>query len=108
MRRGGQKCSPFFYPGETKETEVLLVQFALTYAPDIYDTRTRLMGRQLAGIGILKAALQANPERIWCYAASRASAETFGRDARALSQKLPELRFIPWDQPGRLAEASTL
>ena len=46
------------------------MQFAVTYAAGVFDTRTQLMGRQSAGVGFLRAALNLNPERIFCYAAS--------------------------------------
>ncbi|SFD64541.1 Glycosyl transferases group 1 [Bosea sp. CRIB-10] len=84
------------------------MQFALTYAPNVFDTRGKLMGRQSAGLGFLRAALEAQPERIWCYALNRQSAELFGRDAQALSSTPPELRFIPWSEPAKLAQAGLL
>ncbi|MCW6511429.1 glycosyltransferase family 4 protein [Lichenifustis flavocetrariae] len=84
------------------------MQFALTYAPAVFDTRTRMMGRQAAGEGFLRAALAAGPERIWCYARTRAEAEAFGRDARRLHPHPPEIRFISWGQPARLLQAGTL
>ena len=84
------------------------MQFALTYAPGAYDTRSKVMGRQSAGVGFLRAVLAAKPERIWCYAPARPQAEVFAKDVVALSSAPPEVRFIPWDQPGRLAHAGTL
>lgn len=84
------------------------MQFALTYASGVFDTRTKLMGRQSAGVGFLKAVLAAEPERLWCYAESRALAQEFGRDVLALVEKPPEVRFIPWDEPARLAQAGVL
>lgn len=84
------------------------MQFALTYAPNVFDTRGKLMGRQSAGLGFLRAALDAQPERIWCYALNRQSAEAFGRDAQALAPTPPELRFIPWSETAKLAQAGLL
>ena len=84
------------------------MQFALTYTSGTFDTRTKMMGRQSAGLGFLRAALQTKPERIWCYAASRGDAETFARDVIALCQDSPEIRLILWDQPARLANAGLL
>lgn len=84
------------------------MQFALTYAAHVFDTRERMMGRQSAGMGFLRAALAYGPERIWCHAQSSASAQIFGRDARALSKTCPELRLILWNQPARLTLAGTL
>ena len=84
------------------------MQFALTYASAAFNTRTKMMGRQAAGAGFLRAALAAEAERIWCHSRTRGEAEAFGREALALRPKPPEMRFIPWDQPSRLAEAGTL
>lgn len=85
------------------------MQFALTYAPNAFDLRGKVMGRQSAGLGFLRGALAAKPERLWCYAANRGQAEVFGRDVLALAAgSPPEVRFIPWDAPGRLAEAGLL
>ena len=84
------------------------MQFAATYAPGVFDTRTKLMGRQSAGVGFLRAALKARPERIYCYAAHRGLAQTFADDVIAITAGPPELRFIGWDAPGRLAEAGLL
>ncbi|WP_237479897.1 glycosyltransferase family 4 protein [Lichenibacterium dinghuense] len=84
------------------------MQFALTYAAGSYDIRGKLMGRQSAGVGFLRAALDARPARLWCHAQARAGAETFAADCRALSPQPPEIRFVPWTEPGRLAEAGLL
>lgn len=84
------------------------MQFAATYAPGVFDYRTKLMGRQSAGIGFLRAALKARPDRIFCYAAHRDLAQTFAADVSAMIATPPELRFIGWDQPARLAEAGLL
>lgn len=85
------------------------MQFALTYASNAYDFRTKIMGRQSAGLGFLRAALAARPERIWCYAETRAHAVHFGQDVKALSpDRFPEIRFIPWDDPGKLTQAGLL
>ncbi|RYC30009.1 glycosyltransferase [Lichenibacterium minor] len=84
------------------------MQFAVTYAPAVFDTRTLMMGRQSAGLGFLRAALAARPERIWCHATTMAQARTFGEDVRALAPEPPELRFIAWDDPGKLAHAGLL
>ena len=84
------------------------MQFALTYADSVFDTRTAMMGRQSAGVGFLRAALDVRPERLWCYAATRDKAETFGRDVRDLTTSPPEIRFISWQNPFRLASAGML
>lgn len=85
------------------------MQFALTYASNAYDFRTKIMGRQSAGLGFLRAALAARPERIWCYAETRAHAVHFGQDVKALApDHFPEIRFIPWDDPGKLTQAGLL
>ena len=84
------------------------MQFALTYARGVFDTRDKLMGRQAAGVGFLKAALAARPERLWCYTHSRDLAQDFGSIVLGLTVNPPELRFIPADRPDRLAQAGVL
>lgn len=84
------------------------MQFALTYAPNVFDTRGKLMGRQSAGRSFLRAALAAKPERIWCYARSRGEAQHFLSDVQELSPRPPELRLIDWTEPGKLAQAGLL
>ncbi len=84
------------------------MQFALTTAPAVFDTRTLMMGRQSAGIGFLRAALAARPTRLWSFASSRAHAQAFADDVWRLTPDRPEVRFIPWTQPGRLAQAGLL
>ena len=84
------------------------MQFALTAAAGSYDVRGKLMGRQSAGVGFLRAALDARPARLWCHAQARSVAETFAADCRALSPQAPEVRFVSWTEPGRLAEAGLL
>ena len=84
------------------------MQFALTSAPAVFDTRTLMMGRQSAGIGFLRAALAARPERLWCFAASREHAQAFADDVYRLTPNRPELRYVAWTEPARLAEAGLL
>ena len=85
------------------------MQFALTCAPATFDTRTKMMGRQAAGVGFLRAALAAAPKTIWCHARTRRDAEVFGRDVVDLRPPhVPELRFVPWSEPARLVEAGAL
>jgi glycosyltransferase involved in cell wall biosynthesis len=85
------------------------MQFALTYAAATFDTRTKMMGRQAAGLGFLRAALDAGLETIWCHARTRGEAEVFGRDVQALkTASIPPLRFVPWSQPARLADVGLL
>lgn len=84
------------------------MQFAATYAAGVFDTRTRMMGRQSAGIGFLRAALAARPARITCHAATRAMAQTFADDVTAITATPPEMRFVPWDRPAGLAEVGIL
>lgn len=84
------------------------MQFALTYASNVYDFSQKVMGRQSAGLGFVKAALAAKPERIWCYAESRVLAEKFSQQVKSLSTTPPEIRFVPWMAPAGLAGAGTL
>ena len=84
------------------------MQFALTYASGTYDTRTKLMGRQSAGVGFLRAVLAARPERIWCHAQTRSDAEMFGSEIIKLTSSPPEVLFAAWDQPAKLAGVGVL
>ncbi|MBR0904585.1 glycosyltransferase family 4 protein [Bradyrhizobium liaoningense] len=86
-----------------------MLQFGLYYAPDAYGTDQKLMGRQSAGRSLLRAAVQARPDRIWCYTASRTDADHFGRLIASLGLlPLPEMRFISFLEPNRLARCGTL
>src|SRR4051812_45356575 len=84
------------------------MEFALTYARNVYDFDETVMGRQSAGVGFLKAALAARSERIWCYAENIGEARKFGRRVQSLSSFVPEIRFIPWSEPRRLGSAGIL
>lgn len=79
------------------------MQFAATYAAGVFDTRTMLMGRQSAGVGFLRAALNHRVDRIYCYAANRGIAQVFAEDVGRLTPTPPEIHYIPWDQSARLA-----
>jgi glycosyltransferase involved in cell wall biosynthesis len=84
------------------------MQFALTTAPAVFDTRTMMMGRQSAGVGFLRAVLAAKPERLWAFASSREHAQAFADDVWRLTPDRPELRRVLWTEPARLAEAGLL
>ncbi len=84
------------------------MHFALTYAAQVFDTRGKLMGRQQAGLGFLRAALAARPRRIDCHALDRKAAQVFAADVAGLTGHPPEIQFIPWTEPGRLAEPGLL
>jgi alpha-maltose-1-phosphate synthase len=84
------------------------MEFALTYARNVYDFDGKVMGRQSAGNGFLRAALAARPTRIWCYAEHLDDAQKFGRTVQSLAALPPEIQFIPWSAPARLSSAGIL
>lgn len=77
--------------------------------PDGYDmAKTKLMGRQSAGNGFLRAAVSARADRpIYGLSASADSARAFGRIVQAID---PTARFewIPAEQQARVADVGVL
>ena len=84
------------------------MQFALLNAPGVYSVDKQLMGRQAAGAGFLRAALNARPDRLFCYAESHAAAETFGKLAQELGPLPREMHYVNFLQPKKLAAAGIL
>ena len=84
------------------------MQFALLNASGVFDVDQKMMGRQVAGIGFLRAALNARPDRLWCYAESKEAAERFGSIARSIGPYPKELLLIEWLRPELLTLAGTL
>ncbi|MGE0255013.1 MAG: glycosyltransferase family 4 protein [Alphaproteobacteria bacterium] len=83
--------------------------------PDGYDTgRPRLMGRQAAGAGFLRALVRhGRATRIVCMARDRASAEEFARVVRGAEGDPPRrqphtVTWVPRGEPDRLADVGCL
>lgn len=82
---------------------------ALFFDPDGYIlTGPKLMGRQAAGHGFLKAATLAHGgETLWVYAANKDSAKVFFQLASSFDPKA-KAKWIPLDQIEQLAQVGTL
>ena len=83
--------------------------------PDGYDvSRPRLMGRQAAGAGFLRALVRhGRPPRLVCMARDRAAAEEFARIVRTAEADPPRrqprtVTWLPRGEPARLAEVGCL
>lgn len=83
---------------------------AIHYKPDGFDTSgRRVMGRQSAGEGFLKAfARAASSEVLYCHTEKREFFEDFEARVRRWSGRERTLRFLPSSEPEKLAEAGTL
>lgn len=83
---------------------------AILYQKEGYDTRTqRLMGRQAAGEGFLKAlARHGTADCLYCYARDRAAFEDFEKQIRPWLSGSRQLRWVPAGNPLALAEPGTL
>ncbi len=81
---------------------------AFTYAPGVFDLRGKVMGRQAAGVGLLRAVAAAGLNEVGCYAASDELARTFADDLGAAASHPPPVRFVPFAEPERLAQFDLL
>ena len=79
------------------------MKIALTYAAGTFDLRDRVMGRQAAGFGFLRALAAAGVEAVGCYTASEPLARQFSQDLASLAPVSPDVHFVPFSQPERLA-----
>lgn len=82
--------------------------FAILYAEDAYSFRHNVMGRQSAGMGLLRAIAETDPERMWCYAATQESARNFHKDFRAAGALNTQITYLSTSDPARLSEAGLL
>lgn len=83
---------------------------AILYQREGYDTRVqRLMGRQAAGEGFLKAlARHGKAESLYCFTRERKSFEAFQEQVRPWLSNSRQIRWIPASNPLALAEPGTL
>lgn len=83
---------------------------AILYQREGYDTRVqRLMGRQAAGEGFLKAlARHGKAESLYCFTRERTSFEAFQKQVRPWLSDSRQIRWIPASNSLALAEPGTL
>lgn len=86
------------------------VNTAIFYHSDAFDTSgIRLMGRQAAGEGFLKAFIRhGDVEPLHCYAPDQASFRNFEQRVGALADGHPNSNWIPFGAAARLSEVGTL
>ena len=84
------------------------MKLAITYAPQTFDFRGKIMGRQAAGFGFLRAMAGSNWDEVGCYAASEQLARCFADDLGALSCRPARVRYVPFAQPADLAQFDVL
>lgn len=78
------------------------------YKPEGFNTAsTRLMGRQAAGEGFLRAAAQSNANRLSCHTSDIRSAQIFGDQLKKFGHR-GEAVWVPLDHPAGLAEDGCL
>lgn len=83
---------------------------AILYQPEGFDTRTqRLMGRQAAGEGFLKAlARHGKAESLYCYTQEKTAFENFAQKVRPWLSTSRQVRWLSVGNPLALTEAGTL
>jgi glycosyltransferase involved in cell wall biosynthesis len=82
--------------------------FALAYHPEGYTFQRKVMGRQAAGLGFVRAVAQASLPRVWCYSQSRALAAQLAKQLAELGAKKTGVAWVSRLQPARLAEPGLL
>ncbi|UVW28240.1 glycosyltransferase family 4 protein [Massilia sp. H6] len=82
----------------------MLESFALHYLPEAFSIAgQKLMGRQSAGVGLMRAIAQhASAARIGCFAADRTHADAFDAALRAVGYT-GEVAWVPQSRPQELA-----
>lgn len=83
---------------------------AILYQPESFDSRgQRLMGRQAAGEGFLKALARYGTENcLYCYTNEKAGFEDFTKRIRPCLAESRQIRWLPASNPLALAEVGTL
>lgn len=83
---------------------------AIYYKPDGYNTQSkRLLGRQSAGEGFLKAYIQSNEEEtLYCYSSNDEEFNHFQQSVTPWLKKTCNFQLISTAQPDKLAEVSNL
>ena len=84
------------------------MKIAVTYAPGIFDVRSKIMGRQAAGIGFFRSLAAAQFEQVACYVASEALGVQFARDLSEISKQAPKASFVTFAEPQKLSQSDIL
>jgi glycosyltransferase involved in cell wall biosynthesis len=82
--------------------------FALYYHPNAYTFRSKIMGRQAAGLGFLRAVAHARLPRIWCYSHTREFAVQLANQLAELGAVKTGVAWVPSLQPARLSDPGLL
>ena len=97
-------------PAERRAYQVKreMVDFSIYYETDGYSFKNKVMGRQSAGIALIRAIANAAPEKLWCYARSQLAAKECADMLSHYGAKTTGVVWVPFLQPNRLAEAGLL
>ena len=82
--------------------------FALRYHPDGYTFQRKIMGRQAAGFGFVRAVAQADLPLVWCYAPSRGFAAQLAKQLAELGAGKTGVAWVSSLQPAKLSEPGLL
>ena len=82
--------------------------FALYYHPDGYTFQRKIMGRQAAGLGFIRAVAHASLPRVWCYSQSREFAAQLANQLAELGARRTGVAWVSSLQPARLSEPGLL
>src|SRR5215475_4906980 len=85
-----------------------MIDFGVYYETDGYSFKNKVMGRQSAGISLMRAIANAAPEKLWCYARSQSAAKECADMLSHYGAKRTGVVWVPFLQPNRLAEAGLL
>ncbi|UGY15881.1 glycosyltransferase family 4 protein [Bradyrhizobium septentrionale] len=82
---------------------------AISYLPEAYSLGDkRIMGRQAAGAGFLKALAREKPERLFCYTPKREFVDQFATDIRRSGSDTTTIEWLPPPAHRRLGEPGLL
>lgn len=82
---------------------------AILYQREGYDTSSnRLLGRQVAGEGFLKALARYSTADLYCFSKNRTEFEEFSQQVRPWLANSRSIKWIPANNPQALTEAGTL
>jgi glycosyltransferase involved in cell wall biosynthesis len=88
---------------------VTLDPIAIRFVTDGFSTGgSRLMGRQSAGRGFLRAFAAQKPDRVFCYSKIQTEAEVLQRELALSGAASTKVDWIPWLAHRRLTEAGLL
>jgi glycosyltransferase involved in cell wall biosynthesis len=82
--------------------------FALVYDPEGYSFQRKIMGRQAAGLGFVRAIAQVSLPRVWCYGQSRALAAQLAKQLAEFGAKKTGVAWVSSLQPARLSDPGLL